>query len=835
MKMYSFKNIFVKYIVKNMFEKKSRLFLFVLSIAVSTMLFVSSLGLVDVINDSFSKSFKSVSEGMNVVITSEEKDPFFKEKDLKLGNLQVEIREVSLSGIFDSEDEVRVTSIKARKVEDIDKSIIVDGSIDSFKDNECIISKRISEKLNKRENDKINIAINGESIEFVICAISANESLFYADTETNFTVVIPYEFVNKKYELNDKFNVLYSTSDNIDSEIEDFNKLNSGLKAKKMLNDTLSSQYNAFFSAVYAMFVIVVLICFMIIYGAFNLIISERLSTIGTFFSQGATRRDVKKVIYLESIGYGVIGGIIGISLGTLLLYLVHINISPLAEYGIREQFTINSLYLILGFIFATLLSFISILIPVKKVDKMNVKEIILNNIHVSVKVPWYPFIIGCLMIAVSIIYLFIDTKEYNYISPVALIFSIVGIVLVTRKIVCLFTGLIVKLLRGRFNTAFLSMNNLTTSKVLLNNVSLIGIAVLVGLLVNTTSISLINMTTGAYEELDANIIISNIKGNEGVGDKSTTQNIIDSLKDLDCVNENTINPYIQDECKVNEISISALGIQTDTAVDYLDYLQLENGDNKEVFDKFKSDLSKYIIVSETIMNKLGTKAGDKIEVEINEIKKEYTIAGEINGKMYFLGSFIIFDYDSMMDDFEIKESSVITLKVNKDERESKKQIVDAIKKFGCTVTTRDEDLEASNRSNEALISAFDIFIVVTFLITMIGIFNNIHIGFIQRKKEIVLYESIGLDYINRIKMMLGESCFSGIWAIAIIVPYSGFVIIRCLEIFMKWIGMPISISLELKPIILIIGVAMLSIIVSTIPIIIKMKNISIVEELKYE
>ena len=66
-----------------------------------------------------------------------------------------------------------------------------------------------------------------------------------------------------------------------------------------------------------------------IISTSFKVITRERLPLIGTFRSIGATRRMTNLVLLAESIMYGIIGGILGCSLGLLLLYLIMWQIRP--------------------------------------------------------------------------------------------------------------------------------------------------------------------------------------------------------------------------------------------------------------------------------------------------------------------------------------------------------------------------------------------------------------------------------------------------------------------------------------------------------------------------
>ena len=81
--------VFLKYISKNMFEKKGRLCLLIFSIAMSTALLVASTGLIKLIFDSFTKPYEQA-QVSEIAITSATDDPFIDTAKLnKIGRAHV--------------------------------------------------------------------------------------------------------------------------------------------------------------------------------------------------------------------------------------------------------------------------------------------------------------------------------------------------------------------------------------------------------------------------------------------------------------------------------------------------------------------------------------------------------------------------------------------------------------------------------------------------------------------------------------------------------------------------------------------------------------------------
>ena len=80
--------VFLKYILKSMTEKKGRFLLLLFSIAVSTALFVFSLGAVDVILMGYEDTIRNMSDGKDISISSNTEDVFFSEEDFDAAGLK---------------------------------------------------------------------------------------------------------------------------------------------------------------------------------------------------------------------------------------------------------------------------------------------------------------------------------------------------------------------------------------------------------------------------------------------------------------------------------------------------------------------------------------------------------------------------------------------------------------------------------------------------------------------------------------------------------------------------------------------------------------------------
>ena len=328
-------------------------------------------------------------------------------------------------------DEINNVTIRGKEDKNINKDILLEGSLNDFTGEKCIISKRISEEKNLKINDELELFIAGESKKYKVTAISANEKTFYNDSKTSYEIIVPYKYISEQFKVEGKYNYVTANKSLDDSKesVKKFNDNNTQFEAKELFDATsIEEQMGSFTSILYAMLVIVVFMSAIIIYGSFKLTITERLSVIGTFLSQGATNWTVEKILLLESIGYGIIGAIFGNLLGYGGLYLINYFVSPLKDYGIIESLSVNPIYFVIGAAFAIVFSCISALVPIIKIRKLEVKEVILNNVNISMRIGWVKFIIGTIILVASIFINSIDAPWVNSLSAILILVSIIGL-----------------------------------------------------------------------------------------------------------------------------------------------------------------------------------------------------------------------------------------------------------------------------------------------------------------------------------------------------------------------------------------------------------------------
>jgi len=841
--------VFFKYVLRSMIEKKGRFFLLLVAIALSTALLVISTGLIDIILNSFVAPQLEAYENKQIVITSTDKSAnFFSDEGINTSGLDQSsiLKEINIHGMMadkiDTDDETMLNiAIRARDAQYVDKEAITQGNLDNFKDETCIISERVAKNRNLKMGDTLDIIIGGVTKTIKITAVSGNVGVFYNDSGSSFTVILPYEYISKDLDAQGKYNVIFANSSESTAQagIDKFNENNASFSSDTLFDEAaVKDQLSSFTSLLYVMLIVVVVMSGIIIYSSFKLIITERLSTIGTFLSEGATVGRVKSILYLESFAYGLFGAVFGNIIGVVGLHIINRIISPLKDYGIYGHVDIKPYYIISGFVFAIILSVISAYLPVRKISKLQVKDIILNDVRISKTIGWKKFIIGTTLIALSIGAYLIWKDSLKGFAGLVLIVSLAGVIMAYPKLIDLLSRPIYNLLRGKSRNVIYAINNLRTSKVLLGNISLIIISLVSIITIVSLGSSMIKVVKEAYTDLGYDVQINNIDTTRESASTSTADYLVAKLKDIG-VNENQINQMNYQYASMNsatsgkDISFSAMGIDIDQYTQYNKYLHLEKSEYSNIIKEFKRE-DAGVIITTALSKQINKKAGDTVEITCNDVKKTLTISGVIDGMLYNNGYFVLISNSTMSEQYGLMSANTITFNTDKNLDTVLHDLKPILRGVGASAQTRDEMCKENLANNQMMVNAMSIFSYMAIVIASLGIVNNISISFLQRKSEFAILSSVGMENSGRLKILFFESIASVTWAMLITSVYCIFGL-KLVSILTKSIGLDMAIALDFKSLPMIFVFSLVIVLIATLPVCFKSRKLSIIQEIKYE
>ena len=123
--------------------------------------------------------------------------------------------------------------------------------------------------------------------------------------------------------------------------------------------------------------------------------------------------------------------------------------------------------------------------------------------------------------------------------------------------------------------------------------------------------------------------------------------------------------------------------------------------------------------------------------------------------------------------EFHIQEAGQIHFATNGNNKEVEKELAPFLKSLGATWNTKAEDTQSNEEANQQIVMIMEIFAYLAMIIASIGVFNNITICFIQRKREMAVMASVGMNKSGRMGLLLAESLASVAISILLSVPFT--------------------------------------------------------------
>ncbi len=827
--------VFLRYISRSMLEKKGRFVLLIISIMISTALLIVSLGLIDVIIYSYTEPAKSAAEGQDAWFFSNTEDVYFSMEDFDADGFSNLEGRLTYTAVLNEDDEICYVNLTGRHDY---KGNLIEGNITDSNKPECIMSKRIADEKDISIGDKITLATGGKPTEFTVTGIASNEGFFYSDKTKSFKLVVPYEYLNQLLKAGGRYNFVTARADGDSPKkaVEKFNDNNERVKASEYIPEDLADGSETITVPMYCMLAIVCIICIIIINGVFKLIINERIKVIGTFMSQGATKKKIERILLAEALLYGLVGAAVGIVVGEVALIFVTRYFSPLKDYGIYVPYKINVFYIICGILFAVALCVISAWTPVRRIRKMQPKDVILDRLETQHKRGTIRTIIGIVLLALAVVASIVPGEWTEQGSILFMFLGLLGLAMMSRKFLKVVSGAISKTLRGN-TTAFLSMNNIASSKLLRGNITLLTISLSAVLLIASIGATMRDVVVAAYDSMHCDYYVYNFIDNNA--EETTTDKTLEVLRGIDGIDKDSLGKEYMGYGKINdsEESVYIISVDDPASNPFAPYLEFDTDKYKDILDKYNaSEDKKDILISTQAAKNADVKEGDTIELNVDEKKAEFRIAGIYDGKLFDNGTTIFIDPEVFSKTYNVREAESIYFSL--EEGADAEKVEQAFKKplanLGVSYMTIEEMKKENVDSNQMVIDLLAVFSYLALGISAIGIFNNITICFSQRRKEFAVMASVGMNASKRRRLVLSESLFCTLWCVAISIPF-GMVMSSLASKMMRMNGTPMDIALDWASLPKYIGVLVGVIFLATITTMRKSGKLKVVEELKYE
>ena len=712
-----------------------------------------------------------------------------------------------------------------------------------LEDNECIITDKIAEDMNLKIGDSFTIyGDNYVGADFVIKDISSVKGIL----SNNYSALITDEGMKSlTYNGQVKYSTVYVhvlEDSNCETFCEKAEELYPAAYFENLVTGAIQDQIDQISGIFIILFIITLLLVIFVTITLSERIMIDRLSTVGTLRSLGISPSLTARVILVENMFYGLLGGAIGTVLyifGRDPIFNNIFTVSTGSDAKVMMDLGTVSIPVTLGVILGAVI--VEMLCPLRELLKATgrpIRDIIFDNRDTEYKYKkkylYLSVIIGVIAAALGILGLFVlDSKVIACIAAFVLLviavfmgypFIIKGVASIIEKAA----------MRSGKPILGLAATSMKTKKTSIGSSKLTFIATAISMSLLVIGLSFDKFSTEA--PADADIVVDGIKTESGD---------FDYIKDL---------PGVTDVEFVYKKYGDEIVSGTENIDEYIDNKYEEGSDDLQVtvsvtgaegrFDLYSGfpDLPEKIeddevYLTHKLAEELGVKVGDEHEFLMNSggvvpFRKTYKIAGYADpGIMEIPNTAMVISLN------EYKKIYLNSPDMAYVRAENPEEIKDKIESYSSSmikdVKTMEEYQEYEKEQGSGMISLLYMTIAMGVGLSLIGVFCNQIVGFENRKRESAVLISTALSREKLIKMFFCENLIGGLLAVilgAAVGAVETLLISKALQV-----ALALPISFEVIKLVIFLLVIFASFSITIFRTIKNIKKMKISEQLKYE
>ena len=822
--------IMLKYMVTNVKERKTRTAVMLLSILLSAALLFVSFS----IGASYESAQRKMARGMagSATLSVTRSDGGIKDGILpELSSIHASVGMMEGTALYSENgyyETIDLIAADLRKLSKINPPRLVNGGdISDFSGSQVILPDRFTSKYGIKKGDTITLQVGETPISFTVAEIAAYDTVFLRHTR-GATALVPLSTLSglldqtegyteilvepakgvTTAELKNELAAMLPSEEYQVSEVINEAQIEADARQKSMPFFLIS-----FFSLTMSVF---------IIYGSYKVITLDRLPVIGTFRSIGATQKAVTGILLLESMLYGVIGGLIGIPAGILVLKLILRGMGESISQGIEIPVVIFPFSILLSFAAAVTVSLLSAWLPVRRASRLPIKDVVLGSVEERTVPRRFIVMGGVILFAVSMILPKLASGKMLYPAGG---FSLLGLITATILMVPLLTNLICwgleYLLRAVLgNEGRLAARNMRDNKNVGQNITLLFISISAVIAITVVGNFVTTYVGDVFRDAEL----------QGFADGYMEPQFVERVKNMEGIEKVLPLHVYKDQMQADGRTLSRLEA-TDDLDCYSSMMGLqytEKGMKEQAVSAFAGQRA--ILLSESCMERMGFLAGDTISLTGDTGENEYRIAGSFKSRATDVeavipSSYAVVDFGASAYDFlayTAADPEAIMIQI--------RSLFGETANWSRTVEEFNEDALSTVSAFLQPMHSLTYFIL---LMAAVGVINNLLINYMQKRRSTAMYKSVGLSNRQNVKMTLIEGFVSGLIGavIAIFVSY-----MEIKTIFLV-AGPKIAMAPKLDAGTFLTAGAMgvlVTLIGSVVPII-KSRRMKLVEEIKFE
>lgn len=827
----------IKFLFRNIQEKKTRTSLIIFSIAISSALVFASQAINETALNIYVKQIQSAFGPTELVIQPNDKSPsqYFQIPipTEVTPNLSYTVGIVETDAAYrHSLDETVLFRVKGIDWSDLQRlsplTLQDDTDLSPFGGRKAIISSYTAKKYRLAIGETLELDIHKNRYKFIIAGVAEPTGLFTGEDRL---ILVPKAKLSAICSRMGHVSKLYIKLNN-PAEKANIQSAFSKSIARYDVRETISEQEfqertGALSTVLMITLIIVLMLSVFIIFTSFKVIATERLPVIGTFRSVGADRRITDGILLAESCIYGIIGGIIGCLMGLGVLYLIAMAMMENPGRGSAEIVLNFHFYqMVIAFFIAIVLTIISSAIPILQVSGLPVKDIVLNQTRTkSQSLTIWRLLLGLIFIGVILgVPPRVDGDIGIMLDLLCMGLAIASTILLTpfttAGLIKLFEGLSKY---GMGAASALAVKNLRDNRNVQNSIILIAMGISTILLVNILGHSMVIGITDFTEKTityDLSLITSDLN-----------RTVLPSARSVQGVRDALGLYYAYD--------INVVGAK--------DKINLLEGIDPSRFGKFKKigseksvkpmlealDYGRNVILTYLLKTRYGLKANDTVTLRLNNKDRTYRVIGFID-TMEADGSYAIISDRYFRADTGQAFYSELAVKTRSNPDVVLKRLLNKFNRSLPSGSTIREHREMIMDEIRGILAVLNGLSIITAAIGLFGLINNLIINFIERKRSIAILRSIGANKLQTIRIVVLEAAFSGIIG-GIIGILSGLLVLSIMPYFTRAMIATIPMKLSLP---MFLGVGMtgvfITLMASVVPAL-RSSRLNLIEAIKYE
>lgn len=822
--------IILKYIFTNVKERKNRTAVMLLSILLSTTLLFVSFS----IGASYESAQRKMARGMagSATLSVSAVDGGIDTGVLpELSSISASVGMLESSALYHENGYYETIDLIAADLIQLNQinppRLANGGEIADFSGNQVILPDRFTSKYGIKAGDTITLQIGGQPITLEIAEIAAYDTVFLRHTR-GATALLPLSTLSELLGQTDGYTEILiepaegTTTAELKSELaaalpDGEYKVSEIVNEAQIAADARQKSMPFFLISFFSLTMSV-----FIIYSSYKVITLDRLPVIGTFRSIGATQKAVTHILLLESALYGVMGGLIGIPVGTLVLKLILQGMGQSLSQGIEIPVVISPFSIIFSFAVAVIVSLLSAWLPVRRASRLPIKDVVLGSVEEK-HIPRRLIVgAGVVLFVISVILPKLTSGDMLYLAGG---FSLLGLIAATILIVPLLTNLIsagLECLYGAVlgNEGRLAARNMRDNKNTSQNITLLFISISAVIAITVVGNFVTTYVSDVFNGAEL----------QGFADGYMEPDFVEQVKNMDGI-EKVLPVYVyENRMQANGMTFSRLEA-TDNLEWYSSMLALhytEKGMEEQAISAFAGERA--ILLSESCMERTGFDIGDTLSLTCGTGQNDYLVVGSFKSRATDVEALIssacaVSDFDASAYDFlayTAADPDAIMVQI--------RDLFGETSNWSRTVEEFNTDALSTVGAFLQPMHSMTYFIL---LLATVGVINNLLINYIQKRRSIAMYKSVGLSNRQNMKMTLIEGFSSGLIGavIAIFVSY-----MEIQTIFLV-AGPKISMVPKLDAVTFLTagGMGILVTLIGSVVPIFKSRRMKLVEEIKFE